>query len=97
MGRKRKRERLLDVLARERIDHALELALINNNKYQDTVKEQDIAIERIDELGLSSKQFKVVDQAISAANHCGAVYGSVAYKQGLKDGIKLAVELCEIF
>lgn len=91
--RRKKSERLLNALARERINHALETVLISDSNYQNTVKRQDVAIKHI---GLSSKQFTVVDRAISATNHCGAVYGAVAYKQGLKDGVKLAAEIAEI-
>ncbi|MBO5032988.1 MAG: hypothetical protein J6D08_14120 [Lachnospiraceae bacterium] len=94
--RGKKRERLLDALARERIDHALEMVLITDSHYQSTVKRQDAAVDQIDNIGLTSKQFTVVDRALSAANQCGAVYGAVAYKQGLKDGVKLAAELAEI-
>lgn len=94
--RRKNRERLLDALARERIDHALEVALISDRNYQNTVKRQDVAFDQLDNIGLSEKQFTVVDRALSAANHCGAVYGAVAYKQGLKDGVKLAAELADI-
>lgn len=87
---------MLNALARERINHALKTVLISDSNYQNTVKRQEVAINQIEHIGLSSKQFTVVDRAISATNHCGAVYGAVAYKQGLKDGVKLAAEIAEI-
>ena len=36
------------------------------------------------------------DQAIAANNHCGAVYGAVAYRFGMEDGIRLRMEVEEI-
>ena len=36
---------------------------------------------------------KVIDKVLSTANNCGAVYGAIAYRQGLYDGIELVAEL----
>lgn len=88
-----KKEKMLDTLAYVRTGNALENALSNDRDYKRAVRDQEIAFSRMDKLRLSSKQNKVVDKAISATNHCGTVYGEVAYRLGLHDGIRLASEL----
>jgi hypothetical protein len=50
----------------------------------------------MDNAKLIRKQTAIIDMAISATNHCGAVYGAIAYRHGLKDGIQLLAELCGI-
>ena len=87
---------LLDLLVRVRTHKALDRAVVESKAYQYTLKRQDEAFDRLDKAGLSGKQKTIVDRAISAANDCGAVYGAVAYRLGLQDGIKLMTELKEI-
>lgn len=87
---------LLDLLVRVRTHKALDRAVVESKAYQYTLKRQDEAFDRLDKAGLSGKQKTIVDRAISAANDCGAVYGAVAYRLGLQDGIKLMSELKEI-
>ena len=53
-------------------------------------------LDRLDNAGLDEEQKSIVDKAISAANDCGAVYGAVAYRLGLHDGIRLMSEIREI-
>ena len=92
-----KREKnLLDILAEERIHKGLEDVLNDNELYQTTQKEVDEAINELEKIGLSRKQNKVVDKAISATNASGAAYGATAYKQGLYDGIRLMSEVNRI-
>lgn len=47
-------------------------------------------------LGLDKAQRLTIDRAISADNQCGAVYGAVAYRLGMKDGIRLMTEIRQI-
>ncbi len=89
-------EKLLEILTAERMADSLETVLRQSREYQDTLKQQDNAFKKMDRARLSRKQTAIVDTAISATNHCGAVYGTVAYRHGLKDGIRLSAELCEI-
>ena len=44
----------------------------------------------------TAEQEKVIDQAITANNHTGAVYGAVAYRLGMEDGIRVRMEMEEI-
>ncbi len=50
----------------------------------------------MDELGLTKEQKDVVDRVITANNHFGAVYGAVAYRFGMEDGIRVRMEMEEI-
>lgn len=86
---------LLDLLVWVRTHKALDRAVMKSRDYQYTLKQQDEAFDILDRAGLSREQKTIVDRAISAANHCGTVYGVVAYRLGLQDGIKLMSELKE--
>lgn len=86
---------LLDIFVKIRTVKALDRAVNRNRAYQDTLKRQDKAFDRLDNAGLSKEQSAIVDKAISAANDCGAAYGAVAYRLGLQDGIRLASEVKE--
>lgn len=86
-------EKLLDILAKERMETALEAALKGDYEYQHELEVQDAAFGRIKEMMLDGEQETVVDRAISATNNCGTLYGITAYKQGLRDGVKLICEL----
>ena len=95
MGKKGK-DNLLDILVKTRTATALDKAVGKSRDYQETIKQQDKVFGTLDKAGLNQKQNTIVDRAISAANDCGAVYGAVAYRLGLQDGIKLMSELKEI-
>lgn len=89
-------ERLLNILIKERMRTAIDAVLGTDSVYQRALAEQDTAFSEVEKIGLSKEQSAVVDGAISAVNFCGASYGAVAYRQGLKDGIRLVSELREI-
>lgn len=96
MGKaEKKSESLLDIFFKARTVKALDRAASRSRVYQDTLKRQDKAFDRLDNAGLSKEQSTIVDKAISAANDCGATYGAVAYRLGLQDGIRLAFEIKE--
>ena len=89
-------ENLLDILAEERIYKGLDKVLNDNELYQMMQKEVDEALNQLEKVGLSREQNKAIDKALSAVNASGAVYGAIAYKQGLYDGIKLMAEVNQI-
>lgn len=95
MGKARN-DSLLEILVKTRTVKALDKAVSRSDAYKDTLKRQDKAFDRLERAGLSGEQKTIVDRAISAANDCGAVYGAVAYRLGLHDGIRLTAELREI-
>lgn len=90
-----KKEKLLDVLSEERLYGALEESLKGSKEHRLAEKEHHKACDELEKVGLSKKQNKAVENALSTASHCSAVYGAVAYRQGLDDGIKLMAELKE--
>lgn len=87
---------LLDIIMRARTIDALDKAASESKDYQEAREVQDIALEQVDQAGLAREQRILVDRAVSAVNDCGAVYGEIAYKLGMHDGLKLASELKEI-
>lgn len=91
-----KKNGLLDIIAANRTGDSLDEIMAKDKDYQDALTQQQIAFDRLDELGLTKEQKGVIDQAITANNHFGAVYGAVAYRFGMKDGIRMSVEMEEI-
>ncbi len=88
-----KKKGLLDIIAANRTGDSLDEIMAKDKDYQDALTQQQIAFDRLDELGLTKEQKGVIDQAITANNHFGAVYGAVAYRFGMEDGIRMSVEM----
>lgn len=88
--------KLLDRIVMQRTRKKLDIILRSDKNYQDALKRQNVAFEKIEELRLDKLQRVVVDRAISATNYCGAMYGVAVYRLGLYDGIKLMFELREV-
>ncbi len=91
-----KKEKLLDILAEERMGTALEEALKEDGEYQHELGEQETAFGEMIRLLPDGELETVVDRAVSATNSCGAAYGMAAYRQGFKDGVRVARELEKI-
>lgn len=89
-------DNLLEILVMTRTLKALDNAVHKSKDYKDTLKKQDKVLDRLDNAGLDEEQKSIVDKVISAANDCGAVYGTVAYRLGLHDGIRITSEIREI-
>lgn len=86
-----KRE-ILDSLMSERME-VLEDIANGDEEYQSVRKELLEAFKKLDQMGLTDDQRAVIDNVISNVNRSGAIYGKIAFKQGLKDGAKLMSEL----
>lgn len=84
---------LLEVIALRRTGRDLDKAVEKDKDYQEALEQQQKAFDRLDELGLTKEQKRVIDQVITANNHTGAVYGAVAYRCGMEDGIRLRKEM----
>ena len=91
-----KRGKLLDRIASQRMGRDIDRVLRKDREYRDAVKQQDIAFDELKKLGLDKAQRQTIDRAISADNQCGADYGAVAYRLGMKDGIRLMTEIRQI-
>ncbi|MBD5526732.1 MAG: hypothetical protein HDR04_20500 [Lachnospiraceae bacterium] len=84
---------LLETIALHRTGRALDNALKKDEDYQEALAQQQEAFDMLDEMELTAEQKSAVDQVITANNHTGAVYGAVAYRFGMEDGISLVWEL----
>ena len=91
-----KKNGLLDIIAANRTGDSLDEIMAKDKDYQDALTQQQIAFDRLDELGLTKEQKGVIDQVITANNHFGAVYGAVAYRFGMEDGIRVRMEMEEV-
>lgn len=94
-GNKNDSESLLEVFCKARVEGALERTLAENEKCQMAEKEVKRKMCCIAEINLSDSQSMAVDEAFTALNVSEAVYRDVTYRKGLKDGIKLAIELTD--
>ena len=93
---KRNKGSLLNVIVKARTVKALDRAVEKSRRYQATLKLEEKTYAALKNAGLSREQSRIVDDAISATNECGAAYGEAAYRMGLQDGIKLASEIQKI-
>lgn len=87
---------LLEIIAQHRTGYDLDEVMRKDKDYQKALEQQQVAFDMLDELGLTKEQKSVIDQAITANNHFGAVYGAVAYRFGMEDGIRVRMEMEEI-
>lgn len=77
------KNRLLEIIAAHRTIEALDKMVAKDMDYQEALTEQQEVFDRLDELGLTKEQKSVTDQAITANNHFGAVYGAVVHHFGM--------------
>ncbi len=91
-----KKDGLLEIIAEHRTGKNLDEAVRKDKEYQEALVQQKEVFDRMDALELTAEQKKVIDCAITANNHVGAMYGEVAYRIGLEDGIRLRMEMDEI-
>ncbi len=87
---------LLEIIAEHRTGDYLDEVMRKDKDYLDALTQQEEVFDMLDALGLTAEQKSVVDRVITANNHLGAVYGEVAYRVGMEDGIRLRMEMEEI-
>ena len=84
---------LLEILALHRTGKELDGAVEKDKDYQEALAQQQEAFDKLDAVDLTAEQKRVVYQVITANNHTGAMYGEVAYRVGMEDGIRLRMEV----
>ena len=84
---------LLEIIAERRTGDDLDEVMRKDKDYQEALVQQQKAFDMLDEIDLTAEQKRVVNEAITANNHTGAVYGAVAYRAGMEDGIRLRMEM----
>lgn len=89
-------EKLLDILANERINNTLNILLKSKLSYLNIKKCQEEESKKVNKLNLNKKQAKQINKLIAAINQCKLTYGFVAYQLGFQGGIKLSDELRQI-
>lgn len=87
---------LLEILAVHRTGNALDEVIAKDKDYQEALAQQQEAFDGLEKLEMTREQKNLIHQAITANNHVGAVYGAVAYRFGMEDGIRLRMEMEEI-
>lgn len=87
---------LLEIIAAYRTGDDLDEVLNKDQDYQKALAQQKEVFTMLEEVNLTAEQKRVVDEAITANNHTGAVYGTVAYRCGMEDGIRIRMEMEEI-
>lgn len=61
--------------------------------YRQALAQQKEAFDMLEEPNLTAEQKSVVDHVVTANNHTGAVYGEMAYRCGMEEGIRLRMEM----
>lgn len=87
---------LLEIIAAHRMMEALDAVMAKDKDYKEALAQQQEVFDKLDELGFTKEQKRAIDQAITVNNHFGAVYGAVAYRFGMEDGIRVRMEMEEI-
>lgn len=87
---------LLEIIAAHRTGDELDEVMRKDKDYQEALAQQQEAFDMLEKLDLTAEQKKVFDLVITANNHVGAVYGAVAYRVGMEDGIRLRMEMKEV-
>lgn len=90
------KSRLLEIIAAHRTGDYLDEVMRKDKDYLEALAQQEEVFDMLDALGLTAEHKSVVDRVITANNHLGAVYGEVAYRVGMEDGIRLRMEMEEI-
>lgn len=89
----KEKESILDFLYRARMDNTIEQAVKKDKIYQEIDAKAYSKISKIERVKFNSKQWNLVDEALSVSNEIGSEYGRVTYSQGFKDAISLLAEL----
>lgn len=87
---------LLEIIAAHRTMEALDAVMAKDKDYQEALAQQQEVFDKLDEMGFTKEQKSVIDQAITVNNHFGAVYGAIAYRFGMEDGIRVRMEMEKI-
>lgn len=80
-------EDIYKFLIKNLVNERMDKIVFRNNRFRQADKRYKEALNRCDDLPLSQEDAKVVDRAISAFAAQSAVYGELAYEQGIKDAV----------
>ena len=83
---------LLETLADQRLE-LLDEVINADKEYQFARKEQIEVQERLETMGLTDEQKAMLQKLLAMANQNSAIYGKIAYMQGVRDGAEFMCEL----
>lgn len=87
------KKNIFDIITEYAINEGLDNVLLQNAEYiknQNKIEEQR---EQFDKLNLSKEEYLIVDRLLSAYTESGAIYGKMAYRQGIQDCVELMTEM----
>jgi len=96
LGEGQDQKSVLEEFLNTRMTAVLEEGISKNTQYQNTGKEINRKIEKINEIKLNRMQWMVVDEALSACNQRSSIYSRAAYRQGFMDAVNLLMELSRL-
>lgn len=67
--------------------------VVRNKRYRKANKKYTEALKKCEELSLSKKDDRVVDNALNTLAAQDAVYSELAYRQGMKDAVRLLKDI----
>ena len=86
-------EEVYDVLIGHLMNERMDRIVAKNERFRMADEKYKEALKKCDELPLSKADALVVDRTISAFAEQSAVYGELAYEQGIKDTVWLMKEM----
>lgn len=86
---KYQKQPMLEAIFEARIDNALKEEARKDEMYRSGKKETDQRIRKIDKAGLTHRQWKIVDDVLSACNRQEILQMKAAYRLGFKGGVQL--------
>lgn len=87
------RGKLLDIIMEKRMVKELDSVLANSREYKAAMRAQDRAFKRVEQLHLKNREKRILNFALDENNRCGAIYGEEAYRLGMRDGLRLSMEV----
>lgn len=87
---------LLKEFYEQRIQEGLEASLREDEEYNQAVHIACKKRDKLDNSGLTKKQWQAIDAYLSAFNVLNGEYGRIAYQQGFLDSLHLISELCHL-
>ena len=87
------KKNIFDIITEYAVNEGLDNILLQSAEYikiQNKIEEQRALF---DKLNLSKEECLIVDRLLSSYTESGAVYGKVAYKQGIQDCVELLNEM----
>ncbi len=84
---------IFDVITGYGVNEAVNNTLFHNEEYKWIQAEIDSLTDGFDKMNLPKEQRLLIDRLLSSYNESGALYGKIAYQQGIRDCALLLMEM----